>query len=183
MARRKDHATFLEVDGRFRAHLIVVRFGVGFVAQLNQQSQVLIGTKAGIQAELDFDGGQIGAIVMLQTLQTLLQLRQFGLLLSALRLGLGQPGLHLVQGLFPALTPLPGSLPALAGLSQATGGALWALMSLIGPPQVGQYSLPFLLLLVRFPQASLGVGHRLLLDTQSLLAGDHLLSKSLNALL
>ncbi len=54
-----------------RHDLVAVGFGVEVVAHLDEQSHVLIGAEARIQAELCFDWFRVGSIVLLKAEQTL----------------------------------------------------------------------------------------------------------------
>jgi hypothetical protein len=57
------------------------------MAHLDQQGEVLVGGKTGIQAELGIDWFGVGGIVLFKASQTLLQGAQFSLLPSPMRCG------------------------------------------------------------------------------------------------
>jgi hypothetical protein len=51
---------------------VIVGLGIDIVAHLNQQSQVIVRSKAGIDPEFDDQQLRIGAIVLLKPLQAML---------------------------------------------------------------------------------------------------------------
>ena len=100
----------------------IVGFGIDFVAHFNQQGDILVRSKAGIQAKFGSNRGKIGLIVLLKSLQAGLQALVFRLLCLVKRLGFGQTSFCRLQSLLTALYPALRRPQTLARLAQLTGG-------------------------------------------------------------